>query len=232
MRKTTDLNSLKELANAFLHLDPIFNKDVPFIITHPYIESLVTSDLKGNLLDVRIPDQWEKLMQIYSDQITKANSIDDIMYRMRLPYHFAFLKYAKQYMSKKDFDTWLGTTWTSSENPNQDKNVTINQFITWFKAADKKLLMEEEDYKVYAELPEEITIYRGVAVGRAKQKGLSWTCNIDTARWFSERFDTNKKKGYILKAKIKKSDVFAYFNTRNEDEILCNSKNIYDIERI
>ena len=232
MRKTTNLNSLKELANAFLHLEPVFNKDVPFIITHPYIESLVTSDLKGGLLDIRIPDQWEKLIQTYSDQITKANSIEDIMYRMRLPYHFAFLKYAKQYMSKKDFDKWLGTTWTSSENPNQDKNVTINQFITWFKAADKKLLMEEEDYKVYAELPEEITIYRGVAVGRAKQKGLSWTCNIDTARWFSKRFDTDKKKGYILKAKIKKSDVFAYFNTRNEDEILCNSKNIYDIERI
>ena len=232
MRKTTNLNSLKELANAFLHLEPVFNKDVPFTITHPYIESLVTSDLKGGLLNIRIPDQWEKLIQIYSDQITKANSIEDIMYRIRLPYHFAFLKYAKQYMSKKDFDKWLGTTWTSSENPNQDKNVTINQFITWFKAADKKLLMEEEDYKVYAELPEEITIYRGVAVGRAKQKGLSWTCNIDTARWFSKRFDTDKKKGYILKAKIKKSDVFAYFNTRNEDEILCNSKNIYDIERI
>jgi Cys-tRNA synthase (O-phospho-L-seryl-tRNA:Cys-tRNA synthase) len=85
--------------------------------------------------------------------------------------------------------------------------------------------MTEEDYEVYQSLPETFTIYRGVAVGR-NPKGLSWTQNLETARWFAHRFDREDKKGYIQMGMAKKEDVLAYFNTRNEDEIVYNSRRL------
>ena len=39
-------------------------------------------------------------------------------------------------------------------------------------------------------------------------------------------FDTEKDKGYIQTAIAKKEDVLAYFNIRNEDEIVYDSKKL------
>jgi hypothetical protein len=94
-----------------------------------------------------------------------------------------------------------------------------------FKKCDKKYLMTDEDYQVYEQLPETFTIYRGVAVGR-NPKGLSWTQNLETAKWFAHRFDQKDKKGYIQIGTAKKENVLAYFNTRNEDEIVYNSRRL------
>ena len=150
------------------------------------------------------------------------------------PYRFTFLKYAKPYLSKEEFDKTLARCWITCENPNQDKNVQIRTFIGWFKKADKKTIMNEEEYEYYRNLPDIVEVYRGVAVSRAEQEGLSWTCKYETAEWFSRRFDNEaeSKYGYILKGRINKEDVFAYFNSRGEDEILCNSSKVYNIERI
>ena len=110
----------------------------------------------------------------------------------------------------------------SSENPNGDVNVSLRTFVKWFRRADKKLLMTDEDYKVYRDLPSTFRVYRGVAVGR-NPKGLSWTRNLSTAEWFAKRFDTKDKKGFIQTAVISRSDALAYFNTRGEDEIVADS---------
>ena len=44
--------------------------------------------------------------------------------------------------------------------------------------------MQEKDYEVYKSFPDTFNIYRGVAVGR-NPKGLSWTQNLETAKWFA-----------------------------------------------
>lgn len=77
--------------------------------------------------------------------------------------------------------------------------------------------LTDEEYEVYSSLPSTVTVYRGVAVGR-NPKGLSWTTNHSTAEWLSNRFNTDTKKGYIQKATVSKSKVFAYFNSRNEGQ--------------
>ena len=122
--------------------------------------------------------------------------------------------------------------WIMSENPNQDANISIDEFIKWFSQADRKNLMNKEEMQYFNNLPDEVNIYRGIAVGRAEQDGLSWTCNYDTAKWFANRFNHGDKTGYIVKGTIAKKDIFAYLNGRNEDEILCNSKKIYNVERV
>ena len=141
------------------------------------------------------------------------------------PYRLTMLKYTKEYMDIETFSNCLEYAWVSSENPNGDVNCHLPEIIRWFKTANKKYLMDEEDYKVWANLPETITVYRGVAIGR-KANGLSWTPDYKKAEWFAHRYDTEKKKGYVKKATIPKEYTLAYFNTRNEDEIVVDISKI------
>ena len=128
-------------------------------------------------------------------------------------------------MSLKDFSHYLADAWVSSENPSQDVNCSLSLLISWFQQADKKVLMETEDYKVYTSLPEELNIYRGVALGR-EPNGLSWTADLEKAKWFAHRFDRGDKQGYVEAAIVNKAGVLAYFNTRDEDELVVNVRNL------
>ena len=237
--KHTDLNKLKEIALDFLDIEPEAVPEFPLIVNHPYYDSRImalpkpTEDGQFNVEPFDIfecPEKFEKLKDHMRESIINGN-LDTIFARILAKYHLAFLKFAKPYMSKKDFDTYLGYSWVFSENPNQDANVDIPTLIKWFKSANPKHLMDKEEYEYYCELPNVIEVYRGVAVGRAKEDGLSWTCNRKTAEWFANRFNYSDNKGYIIKGVIDKADVFAYFNGRNEDEICCNSSKVRDIQK-
>lgn len=230
--KKTNLSKAKEIALAFLYLEPKPVPEIPFLLYHPYLENTMTFGPDNKLLDLTKYDDFIIVRNIYEERIKNTETVYQLFALMRTSYHFSFLKYIKQYLSKQDFDKLLAEIWISSENPNQDENVSINQFITWFSKADKSTIMSNKELRYYNNLPDIVNIYRGVAVGRAKQKGLSWTDDIKTAKWFAGRFDNDKKKGYVLSAKINKEDIFAYFNSRNENELLCNSKKIYDIQKI
>lgn len=230
--KKTNITNVKEIAKAFLYLEPQVIESIPMFVDHPYFSSRVTMTKSGELVDIiDNPDTLEKVRKDILETLDKGDLITPFCL-IQEKYHLVFLKYIKQYLSKEDFSRRLAEAWITSENPNQDINVSINEFIRWFKQADRNSLMKPEELKYYNKLPNEVKIYRGVAVGRAEQQGLSWTCNFKTAKWFSERFNHSNQKGYILSGKVKKEDIFAYFNGRNEDEILCNSKKVYDITRI
>lgn len=236
MLKQTNLTEIKNSVSLpFLDLD-IEPSNVPFCVFHPYLESS-TALVKNNndkpmdinnvklvdvLMDKEACMQWRRMM---SENIQNAAALDELYLMVRKSYRLVFLRYAKDYMSLKDFSTYLADAWVSSENPNQDVNCSIDMLISWFQQADKKCLMGTEDYQVYTSMPDELRIYRGVAIGR-EPNGLSWTSNLETAKWFAHRFDRDDKTGYIETAIAKKEDVLAYFNTRGEDELVVNVRNL------
>ena len=106
----------------------------------------------------------------------------------------------------------------SEENPNMDANVSVSRAIQMFKSCKKEYLMNKDDFAYYKSLPGKIDIYRGVAEGRVKL-GLTWTDDIEKAKWFQKRFGNNN---HLLHLKVNKKDVIAYFNTRGEKEILLD----------
>ena len=224
MLKQTDLTKIKNnVSLPFLYLD-IEPTNIPCCVFHPYLEtSAVAMALDKNkpmdshnmyiadiLTDKEACVQWRKMM---AEKIQDATTIGKLYLMVRKSYRLTFVKYAKEYMSLKDFSTYLSDAWVSSENPNQDVNCSLDMLISWFKQADKKSLMNTEEYKVYDSLPDELRIYRGVTVGRK-------------AKWFAHRFDRDDKIGYIETAIVKKEDVLAYFNTRDEDELVVNVRNL------
>lgn len=230
MLKESNLPEIKKTAKAFLYMPIELTELDPFLaVTHPVFETAIFGDIVNgeNVIINLLSDEEGKkrVLKKYERMIDNAEAPYKVYSLIRKSYRLTFIKYIKQHLSKSDFSDLLADAWVSSENPNQDANVKIPMLISWFKQADKKALMTDKEYEVYSSLPSTVTVYRGVAVGR-NPKGLSWTANLSTAEWFSNRFNTDTKKGYIQKATVSKSKVFAYFNSRNEDELVVDTKGI------
>ena len=216
----TNIENVRRLAIAFLDED-IRETEFPFIIDHPIFENPHVLIPNGEMYNLLEEKDLRTVRGIYTDLINKS-SVMEVYLLIRPPYKLAFVKYAKEYLSGKDFAELLADAWTMAENPNDDINVSLSEAVELFKAADKKYLMDKTEYAFYKKLPEVVTAYRGVGVGR-NPKGLSWTLDYDKAEWFANRWG---KKGYIQKAEVKKEYILAYFASRNEEEIVCETERL------
>ena len=84
--------------------------------------------------------------------------------------------------------------------------------------------MSEADRKVYDELPDMVTIYRGVDVG-GNPDGLSWTLDKERAEWFARRFHGY---GTLLTYTIQKVAIMAVLLGRGESEVIVIEANSWD----
>ena len=126
-------------------------------------------------------------------------------------------------MSDSDLGSVLAQTWTSIEYISTDRTVSSEEIINWFIRADKNTLMSIDEQEILKNLPDKITIYRGVtAENKMNTKALSWTLNKDTAKWFANRFQTGTCE--VWEREISKKDLLCYFGNRNESEVVVNMK--------
>ena len=105
--------------------------------------------------------------------------------------------------------------------------MSVSLAARWFRLADKKSLMYDDEYETYTALPENFIVYRGVTPGR-NPNGMSWTREYDKAEWFSNRFG----EGYVLEGTVNKKDVLAFFSRRGEEEIVIEAKNVQNKQKI
>ena len=192
------------------------------IASDPFTNSVYACS-KTRILILTNPEDYNEWENKLFNLIDKTESVIKLFFLVNKPYLLTVLKFVKPYLSLADFSNILSYAWTSSENPNKDVNVNINTLIKWFKEADKLSLMDKEEYITYQNLPNELVLYRGIST-KSNPKGISWTRNLETAKWFANRFSISNN--YILKAKVTKKDMLCYFNSRNEDEVIINTKNI------
>lgn len=222
----TDLQAVKQVAKSLFNAVPLepHPKFGAIVLSHPFTESgIVMLPSKGNsepkMTDItENKEDFEEWKRWYFSRIDNAPSIHKIFTFVSKAYRLTFLKIAKPYIDKKEFSELFAEAWVSSENPNMDVNVSRKEAVKWFKEADKKHLMDKDEYKVWEDLPETFVVYRGVGHKRTPY-GLSWTTHLETAEWFANRWGTN---GYIEEATIEKKHALAYFNGRNEDEVVVD----------
>lgn len=126
------------------------------------------------------------------------------------------------------------TTKAISEGLNQAYTLghyNKEEALEWLQYTDKKYLMDKKEQRVYDSLPEEVTIYRGTSLEEAEngEYGLSWSYDIEEAKMFA--YEYWKYKGQrgrcVLQANVKKEDIAAVFEGRNEKEIItAAAKNV------
>lgn len=79
-----------------------------------------------------------------------------------------------------------------------------------FMDADKSYLMNENEQKIFCDLPDKVTVYRG-SQDISKGTNISWSLSYERARWFA--------RDILVKEEIDKSIVAAYFD--REQEVIC-----------
>lgn len=75
-----------------------------------------------------------------------------------------------------------------------------------------------------------ITIYRGEGdLSTTYNEAYSWTTDINVAKWFAERFNSN---GKVYKGYIEQKYILDYLRDRNEKEVLVFPEDIFNVEQI
>jgi hypothetical protein len=90
------------------------------------------------------------------------------------------------------------------------------------KRSGSKYFMMPDERRYLAALPGSITVYRGYQ-GKHQAKGLSWTLDKERAEWFARRWGGLLDLGYlsyVAERTVGKKDIFAYINSRQEQEII------------
>lgn len=231
LMKKTDLDSVKMVARALLNTDIHQTELSPIVVQHPFTSSgfnMVMINGEPKCVDITADnealDEWRKMV---SEQIRSAKNAFEIYMMTNKPYGMTFLKYASHHLSKKDFSEILADAWIRSENPNNDPNLTQHELLSMFQSAESKHLMSQAEMNTLDALDATITVYRGITSYNAKNvKALSWTLDRNVAEWFATRFDED---GTVYQAQIAKSHIYAYFNGRNESEVIVDPKYLMDI---
>ena len=232
--KKTDLESVKRTAMFLLYTDINLTEFSPMIVQHPFTSSgfaMVNKKGKAELIDITISeenaDEWRDMV---SQQIREAKNAFEIYMLTNKPYGMTFLKFSSPHLSIEDYSGILSDAWIHSENPNDDPNLPQSKLVEMFEFADKSILMTAEEKQIFDELPTVVTVYRGVTSYNAENiKALSWTLDKEVADWFSKRFD---EAGIVYQANIHKNHILAYFEGRNEAEIIVDPRFLFEITAI
>jgi hypothetical protein len=154
------------------------------------------------------------------EKAKKAGDWDAVLFLHERPFRLeAFIEYGTSFSGEQYWKSF-GDLWTDVENihPNQ------RTFLRILKSnkSGREFLMNEDERKALAELPEVLTIYRGYG-GKTGHKGLSWTLDRKKAEWFARRWVMfGKSVPYVATAAVHKPNVFAHFTRREESEIVVD----------
>ena len=229
MLENTDIEKVQEMLKGIFTVVEITPVLDGLFIQHPFSNSPMVNTMDKGIVNILDSDEnYNAWRDTIFTIIDKKKTVSGLFALIDKNWRLTALKFSKDYMSLKDFSETLANAWIMAENPNDDVNVNITTLIHWFKQANKHILMDDEDYAIWSDLPDELTLYRGIS-RLHNPKGLSWTRNIKTAEWFKNRFESSDC--YMLKAVVKKEDMICYLNSRDEDEIVVDTRHIIS-ERI
>jgi len=126
---------------------------------------------------------------------------------------FDKLFYLQNILSEQEYINVVKDWYTQTEIVYQNLQLWIDTFKS---IKNTKLLMDYDELNYFNNLPKKIVIYRG----GVSKRGISWTLNKDIAEWFANRFRAINKGGQLFEKKVYKNDCIAYFNDREEEEII------------
>lgn len=182
------------------------------MIHHPLYVGTYTSHAHINDLANKSYKSKKKYIRKY----TEEKDINAFMNVIERPYRVPMvMSVLRSWWNPTKQEYWDVISWIW-----QDTECVYENLDTWIELmtlefSEPQLMMNDKEKEVYDNLPEIVRVYRG----GVDDKGLSWSLSREKAEWFANRFDY----GYeVFEKEIKKSDILAYLNGRQEQEIICN----------
>lgn len=223
-------------------------------LKHPYLYDFVIGDLdeqvpdnfKSAMLPMDAHDKVETFADVY---IYKINTLrerlkksieekdwDKVSVILPKQSRLSWLSANKDlFEDKKAYYEFLKEAWILTEFPMQSYCDYEDAVIDFYYFDDPRLMMNEEEKRVFDSLPKIVKIYRGIRVDDELDEhniGLSYTFNKEKAEWFAKRFSQDGKgTPTLIEATIDKDDILSVFLDRDEDEIIVNPDKV-DILKI
>jgi hypothetical protein len=125
---------------------------------------------------------------------------------------------------------WKAVAWAWGNSENMHQNRRRWRDIWAVNEPERAAVMEEEEHAALAALPDPITIWRGTR--HIKSVGaMSWTVDRSRATWFARRFwsEQSRTKPLLVRGRVAKADVLAYFSGRNESEIVSTRVKVEEV---
>ncbi len=163
----TDLKKLKVLSHSLLELDIQTTKMSPLVVKHPFTDSGIVGLRKedGNIAVADLTSDPASL-RVWREQcgrlIDEAKKPFELLLMITKPYKLAFLKHTAPDLSKQDLALFLSQAWTTTESPNSDPNLNQKALLSMFRSVEPQILMDDEEYALFQELDDVVTVYRGV----------------------------------------------------------------------
>ena len=216
-------------------------------IKHPLLNEMVMADL-----DEKIPENFKMAVlpkgydaetfgdayvikinfkQELLDEAINQEDWDKVFILIEKPYRLSWLYENYDLITdERAYYEFLKDAYIQSEFPMSgfdDYDDLLK--LLWYKDYPK-LMMDIDELGFYSQLPQEITIWRGV---RVKEKldeeniGFSFTLDKDRAIWFAKRFlGDGIGTPMLIEAKVDKYDILSVFLNRGEEEVLVSPDNI------
>ena len=143
----------------------------------------------------------------YCDSFTRLPTILDLAFEM-------------------PFQEWLrllGEEWTGCDNISHHIDSLSEHFS--FCEYPIRELMDADEQRVYNNLPDVLTIYRGCYANN--KRGICWSMDRDVAEKFPFHLRYRQPgQPLLVKARVRKSDIIAVKLGRNEAEIIAYNAKI------
>jgi len=131
--------------------------------------------------------------------------------------------WSRKRITHEQLEELLIDMWTDTECPQGNQEIPVRLF--------REAGFQTDDPEGWAQLPDEITLYRGVdGELELTADGPSWTLNVKTARFFAYRGTGKHRTVYRYTAT--KDEALAYITGRDEAEILLDFDGDSDSDRI
>lgn len=202
------------------------------------IEELWMQKLKN--FDVEIPDITfeESHIDLFEDCYNYSNLSETLLW-----FSANYYMYPEIYRMKLLLEIWVNLDLTFPEN-----GIIVNNTIKGiyqsetkeFKKARTELIRDklEADNLISCDDngKEYIVVYRGVNhKSTPSDIAISWTYNLDEAKWFANRFAYSHRDDRcckVLKGRIYINDILDIAYNRQEDEIIAFPHKVFDISEV
>lgn len=218
---------VRAMAKSFLNSVEVECNNEYGVVSHPFTISQYAMGDDGEKLDLTKKQDYEKWSK-YMERCIDACGLDEIFGELiNKPWRLAMFLMIYSHLDNEDFSRLLSSSFTDIERTSSDPRISTSTIIKWFKRADKRVIMNDEEYEYWSNLPDAITLYRGIRRGGIKL-GISWTTDIEMARWFQKRFESKEGVGSLYRIIAPKECCLCYFNKRGECEIILDIETIGD----
>lgn len=218
---------LEHLFDAFevvdLHPDLIphvYDGEVGRILHHPLVIEAFFA-----------PHMHKMANRIYESKLaalaraTLAEDWHSVVFLHERPYRLNAFTDIAETLTDQEYWELLASIWMDTESLSSDQDEWL-ECLEADRSGRALHMMDEVEWAAWAELPEQVTVYRGYNADEGNPNGLSWTLNRERAEWFAKRFH---REGVLLTAVVPKGVVIAVLLGRGEDEVVINPEDIAGI---